>query len=73
MEAEFALVAARLGAAVLPQIIEEIAKALNGGKTEEEATREALEKLAALPDLEAILPVVKGRIAAARRSKSERG
>lgn len=58
--------ATEIGAAVLVPLVREIADALHAGRTEEEATRTALARLAALPDLAPVLPRVQAMIAAAR-------
>jgi hypothetical protein len=56
-----------LGARLVPLI----AAALDGGANEEAATRKALSDLAALPDLQPVLPKVRAMIAAARAARGD--
>jgi len=55
-----------IGVAVATPIAKLIAEFIEGGMGEEEATRKALERLAATPDLTPVLPKVQAMIAAAR-------
>ncbi|AKF08902.1 hypothetical protein [Sandaracinus amylolyticus] len=61
-----------IGLAVATPLAKMIAELIEGGASEEEATRKALERLAAQPDLTPVLPKVRAMIVDARRPKSER-
>jgi hypothetical protein len=65
-EAETVLRAAEIAGPLVAKLIAEIASGMKAGKTEEEATREALARLAAEPDLVPVLPDVERIIAEAR-------
>lgn len=64
--------AAEIALALGAPIMREIAEAFSEGLDETAATKRALERLAATPDLEAVLPKVRAMIVDARRPQSER-
>lgn len=72
MDAQTAIRATEIALALGAPIMREIAEALAEGLDETAATKRALERLAATPDLEAVLPKVRAMIADARRPQSER-
>ncbi|HVK84234.1 MAG TPA: hypothetical protein VM513_09005 [Kofleriaceae bacterium] len=61
-----------IGVAVASPLAKLIAEMIDGGASEEEATRKALERLAAQPDLTPVLPKVRAMIIDARKPQSER-
>jgi hypothetical protein len=69
MDAATVLRAVEIGAPLAGKLIEAIAAGLAAGKTDEEATREALARLAAMPDLVPIGPEIEAILADARSQK----
>ena len=71
MEAQTVARAFEIAIQVGSLLAKPIAELLEGGASEEEATRKALERLAAQPDLTPVLPKVRAMIAEARAKAVE--
>jgi hypothetical protein len=71
MDAQVVARAFEIGIQLAGLLAKPIAELLESGATEEEATREALKRLAAQPDLVPVLPKVRAMIAEARAKAVE--